>query len=128
MLLSFFLKSRYMSHFFDYICTTKSCRHNLFNFDLWPHRSFRTKLSKTVQTFSRKGMTLVEVDLKVTFSFISPESKVSTMIHFNLICGHIVAFTRVQDSPNPLSQSSPSKRCEFYRGRPLSLFFDYISA
>ena len=49
-------------------------------------------------------MSLVQIGLEVAFSVISPEPEVVAMIHLNLIYGHTVAFKRVQDCPNRLSQ------------------------
>ena len=44
-----------------------------------------------------KDVILMEVGLKIPFPVTSPEPEVNTMIHSHLICGHIIAFKRIQD-------------------------------
>ena len=50
-----------------------------------------------------KDVSLVEIDLLVTFSIVSPKPEVAAMIHLHLICGNLLAFKRDQICPNRFS-------------------------
>ena len=101
----FFWKYLPIDQFFDHISGTGSRRHDSFTLNPWPYFSFQTSpgLSRSVQSLPRKSVSLIEVDLKITFPVISPEPEVAVMIHLPLICSHISACKRAQDCSNRFS-------------------------